>query len=53
MINQTQLQPRLLKPGAGPMLSFLGVNLSFKVESADTAAAIAEAGCRPCPRRDG
>ena len=39
MINRTQLQPRLLKPGAGPMLSFLGVNLSFKVESADTAGA--------------
>lgn len=39
MINRTQLQPRLLKPGAGPMLSFLGVDLSFKVESADTAGA--------------
>ena len=38
MINQPfQLQPRLLKPGAGPTLSFLGVDLSYKVSSADTA----------------
>ena len=38
MINQTfQLQPCLLKPGAGPTLSFLGVDLAYKVSSADTA----------------
>ncbi|MBK9603638.1 MAG: cupin domain-containing protein [Anaerolineales bacterium] len=34
-----QLQPRLLTPGAGPTLSFLGVNLAYKVSSADTAGA--------------
>jgi len=40
MINQiSQLQPRLLKPGAGPTLSFLGVELAYKVSSADTNGA--------------
>lgn len=39
MIDRTQLQPHVLKPGAGPTLSFLGVELAYKVSSADTAGA--------------
>ncbi len=37
--NISQPQPLLLTPGAGPTLSFLGVNLAFKVSSADTNGA--------------
>lgn len=29
-------QPRFLKPGAGPTLSFLGVHLAYKISSLDT-----------------
>ena len=39
MNHVTQLQARLLKPGGGPTLSFLGVDLTFKVSSADTNGA--------------
>ena len=37
MTDTELLQPRLLKPGGGPTLSFLGVNLAYKVSSQDTA----------------
>lgn len=39
MNHVTQLKARLLKPGGGPTLSFLGVDLAFKVSSADTNGA--------------
>lgn len=39
MSELPKLQARLLKPGAGPTLSFLGVDLAFKVSSADTIGA--------------
>mgnify|MGYP001027539114 FL=1 len=39
MTDTKQLLPCLLKPGAGPTLSFLGVNLAYKVSSAETAGA--------------
>ena len=38
-MTDTKQHPCLLKPGAGPTLSFLGVNLAYKVSSADTAGA--------------
>lgn len=37
MTGAELLQPRLLKPGAGPTLSFLGVSLGYKISSHDTA----------------
>ena len=37
MTGAELLQPRLLKPGGGPTLSFLGVNLAYKVSSYETA----------------
>lgn len=36
-MTNTKLQPRFLKPGAGPTLSFLGVHLAYKISSHDTA----------------
>ena len=39
MTEKIQLQPLLLKPGAGPALSFFEVELGFKVSSPDTEGA--------------
>lgn len=37
MTDTELLQPRFLKPGGGPTLSFLGASLGYKISSRDTA----------------
>lgn len=37
MTDNIPSRPHLLKPGAGPTLSFLGVHLAYKISSQDTA----------------